>query len=106
MDFDYSKVDLAVSKLIDGLSPKAIILFGSAADGTTDADSAIDIMVIMDTDLDYTERNIEARLIVGHIGMPVDVIVHTPDEIEEERDNRYSLIHEVMKTGKVLYGAV
>ncbi len=98
------KVELVVRRITEKFDPKAIIIFGSVAEGTSSEDSDLDVAVIMETDLPMHERNVEVRISIGLIGMPVDLLVFTPEEIEMEKDNRYSIISEIMKTGEVVYG--
>ena len=104
MCFDYGAIDIAVERLIKKLSPKAIILFGSASNGTADDDSDIDLLVIMETDLNKSDRFVLARGAIGRIGTPVDVLVYTPDEFQSESSKANSFVREVVSTGRVVYG--
>lgn len=63
-------------------------------------------MVILDTDLSYYERTLAARKSIGVTTIPIDILAFTPEEVEKERNNRFSIIHEVLRTGKVVYGTV
>lgn len=106
MSFNYDSVDIAVNNLIEKLSPKAIILFGSASKGTADDDSDIDLLIIMETDLNKSDRFVLARGAVGRIGMPVDVLVYTPDEFASESMKSDSIVKEAVETGRLVYGTV
>ena len=106
MCFDYDAVDIAVDNLVRKLSPKAIILFGSASNGTADDDSDIDLPVVMETDLNKSDRSVLARGAVGRIGTPVDVLVYTPEEFESESAREGSFVREVIDTGRVVHGTV
>ena len=99
-----NEIDMIVEKIVDGCNPKAIVLFGSVSKGTSTEDSDIDLMVVLDTDLSYYERTLAVRKSIGVTSIPIDVLAFTPKEVEEERDNRFSIIHEVLRTGKVVYG--
>ena len=46
------------------------------------------------------------RKSIGVTSIPIDVLAFTPKEVEEERNNRFSIIHEVLRTGKIVYGTV
>jgi len=105
MCFNYAAIDVAVSNLVSKLSPKAIILFGSASNGTANYDSDIDLLVIMDTDLNKSDRFVLARGAVGRIGMPVDILVYTPEEFASESNKKGSFINEIVETGRVVYGS-
>ena len=60
----------------------------------------------MDSDLSEHERNVKVRVCIGPIGMAMDLLVFTPEEVEAERDDDSSIIHDIIKTGKVVYGIV
>ena len=104
MCFDYDAVNVAVDNLINKLSPNAIILFGSASNGTADDDSDIDLLVVMETDLNKSDRFVLARGAVGRIGVPVDIVVYTPEEFASESVKEGSLVKEVVDTGRYVYG--
>lgn len=99
------KIRLIVERITDKYDPKAIIVFGSVAKGTSDEDSDLDIAVIMDSELSEHERNVVVRTCVGPIGMAVDILVFTPEEIVSEKDNRFSIISEIMREGEIVYGS-
>lgn len=99
-------VDGIIGKIVDGCDPKAIVLFGSVSKGTSTEDSDIDLMVILDTDLSYYVRTLAVRKSIGVTTIPIDILAFTPEEVEKERNNRFSIIHEVLRTGKVVYGTV
>lgn len=87
---------------LKALHPQAIILFGSAARGATHANSDVDVLLIKDTNLPFTERIREVhRSLTGET--PVDVIVLRPDEIQKLRQTS-SFFATVFDEGKLLYG--
>lgn len=104
MCFNYGDIDIAVNKLVDGLSPKAIILFGSASNGTAGDDSDIDLLIVMETNLNKIDRFVQAKGVIGRIETPVDVLVYTPEEFEDESSRNNSFVSEVLKTGRFVYG--
>ena len=99
-------VDGIIGKIVDECNPKAIVPFGSVSKGTSTEDSDIDLMVILNTDLSYCERTLAVRKSIGVTTIPIDILAFTPEEVEKERNNRFSIIHEVLRTGKVVYGTV
>lgn len=103
MAFDYSRIAVAVGNIVEALSPKAIILFGSVAGGTAGDDSDIDLIVIMEADMGPVQRSAAARVAVGSIGVPVDVLVYTPGELDGEKP---LILREALEHGKVLYGTI
>ena len=100
------KVKTIVVRVTEKFDPKAIIVFGSVARGDSSQDSDLDIAIIMDSDLSEHERNVKVRVCIGPIGMAMDLLVFTPEEVEAERDDDSSIIYDIIKTGKVVYGIV
>ncbi len=101
--FDYSVVDEAVGRIVDAVSPHLIIIFGSVARGTARKGSDIDILVVMDSDKPWDERY-EVDLALMPLPVPKDVIVVTPQEFKEWKDDEYNFIYEIVHTGYVAYG--
>ena len=98
------KIETIIDRIVRGCDPKAIIIFGSVAKGTSTENSDIDIMVILDTDLTYYERTLAVRRSIGVTSIPMDILVFTPEEVEEGKQKRGSIISEVLSTGKAIYG--
>ena len=92
-----------VNKIASGYEPEKIILFGSYATGNPGGDSDLDLLVIKDTDLPRPQRTMQVRKMIYGSMIPVDLIVYTPKEIEESKDNKFSFVYEVLNTGRVLY---
>ncbi len=77
-----------------------VILFGSYAAGRRDLLTDLDILVVMDSPLDFVARNVElARRL--RAGVALDLLAYTPQEMERMRDRPF--LRHVLKTGKVLY---
>jgi predicted nucleotidyltransferase len=89
--------------IASGYNPEKIILFGSFANGNPDENSDLDLFIIKDTKLSRPERTVQVRKLLYGARIPIDLIVYTPKEIEESKENRFSFVHEVLKTGKTLY---
>lgn len=78
------------------------ILFGSFAHGRRDLFTDIDLLVVMDSSLDFVTRGVElARRL--RAGVALDLLVYTPQEIERMRDRPF--LRHALATGKVLYEA-
>ena len=61
-------------------------LFGSFAAGSPGPWSDIDLLVVWESDLPMVERAREFAGL-GDLGVPVDVLVYTPDEFATGREN-------------------
>jgi len=91
--------------------PYKIILFGSFAQGVPNENSDLDIMVILDNH--YVSKTYEERLnkklfirnLVLDINrnIPLDILVYSKEELNVLKQYGNNLIHEIEKTGKVIY---
>ena len=93
----------AVEKIAKKLDPEKIILFGSYARGNAPPHSDVDLLVILDTPKSRRERVIELSLLLYPRPFPVDILVKTPQEIEEELQKGNFFMQEIIEEGKVLY---
>ena len=93
-----------VRRLVEGLQPEQIILFGSYAYGQPTAGSDLDLLVIVS---DSTEpphrRDQRAYGCLRGIKVSKDVMVLTRDEFERQARVTTSLARRVKERGKVLY---
>jgi uncharacterized protein len=93
-----------VRRIVAAVQPEKIILFGSAAREEMGPDSDLDFLVIKSCkNRRETARKIRRRL-VG-IGIPKDIIVATPEDIERYKDTIGLIYRPALKEGKVLYAA-
>jgi len=97
------KIAEMVRRIVDGFGPERIILFGSFATGTADADSDVDLLVVMRVTTSKRERAAEIDLALADIGLSKDVIVVTPEEVDKYQDVVGSIIYPALREGKVLY---
>jgi uncharacterized protein len=94
-----------VDRLVKGLNPEKIILFGSYAYGEPTEDSDVDILVIIpNSDEPRYRRARQAHKALRGIGIPKDIIVMTREEVERKAIVPSSLVSQVLRQGKILYG--
>lgn len=101
--FDYRMADKIVERIATAFSPQLIIVFGSAARHEAGDHSDLDILVVMDTDLRGAKRAAAIHKQTTDFMMPMDVFVLTPSEYEANKDNKYSFVSEIVRTGTVVY---
>jgi predicted nucleotidyltransferase len=93
-----------VRRLVKGMHPRQIILFGSHAYGQPDEGSDLDLMVIVSNSSRPSHRRAqEAYACVGAVGISKDLIVMTEEEFERQALVATSLARLVKEQGKVLY---
>ena len=87
--------------------PELIILFGSQARGTADKNSDIDLLIVEEPPV---KGKWSRRRQIGRIrrslpatGIPIDVLLFTPAEVQKWRDSTNHIISEALQEGEVLY---
>jgi uncharacterized protein len=93
----------ATRLLVEAAHPEKIILFGSHARGDFDADSDLDLLVILPTVVDRFEEMVRLRLVLRDIPMPIDVIVYSRADVEERQHLRGTMLYHALREGRVLY---
>ena len=94
---------MMVKRLVDQFDPDSIILFGSHARGTANADSDIDLLVILPINGSKRDKQIEMRIALHEYKIPTDIIVATPDDVTRFRDIPGTIIRPALLEGKVVY---
>jgi uncharacterized protein len=98
-------LDQITQKLVVNLHPEQIILFGSYAYGEPTEDSDIDLLVIVSqSDEPRYRRSRQAYKVLRGIGIPKDILVITRAEVARKTNVASSLVNQVLRQGKVLYG--
>lgn len=98
-----TKIYDIVNRIAARFNPDKIILFGSYAAGTPNNDSDLDLLIIQDTDLPRQRRSFDIqKLLVGSM-IPMDILVYTNQEYEQEQNEKFSFLHSAIKTSKILY---
>ena len=93
-----------VRRIVAAVQPQKIILFGSAAREEMGPDSDVDLLVIKPCGhRRKTARKIE-RSLIG-IGIPTDIIVAKPDDIERYKDTIGLIYRSALREGKTIYAA-
>jgi predicted nucleotidyltransferase len=91
-----------VRRIVTVAQPERIILFGSAARGALTADSDVDVLVVK---ANVHRRKLAQAIYLNLIGVgrAVDVVVATPEDLEQYRDTPGLIIAPALRDGKVIY---
>jgi predicted nucleotidyltransferase len=87
---------------IEAYKPERAILFGSYARGDADEYSDLDVIVIKRTGKRFFDRAIELAGLINPT-FALDVLVYTPQEIEQMLDEGNSFLEMALSQGKVIY---
>jgi predicted nucleotidyltransferase len=89
--------------IVKTFDPDTIILFGSRARGDAHENSDFDICVLKKG---ITGRRTIARTLyraLYGVGVPVELIVDTPDTLKKYKDNKHLIYCEISRYGKIIY---
>ena len=94
-----------VRRLVEGLRPEKIILFGSHAYGKPNEASDIDLLVVVSESEEPRHRRArKAYSYLRGLTAPTELIVLTQQEIEQAASMPASLVNQAIQRGRVLYG--
>ena len=102
----FDKITRYTQRVVEQLRPQAVIIFGSFARGDINEGSDVDILVVADFKEPFLDRIKILLDLNDSIGLPLEPIGYTPEEFQRMKKEENRFIREVLKTGKVLYGAV
>ncbi len=92
-------------RLVKEFNPENIFLFGSHVWGIPNADSDLDLLVILsNSDISSTKRSTLAYRCLRDIPYPLDILVKTREEVEKFAQVPQSLEHKILLKGRCLYG--
>jgi len=97
------KIKEVTDIIVASYNPQQIILFGSHAYGVPNADSDVDLLIILESDERPAKRAAMISRLLHPRPFPMDILVRTPDEIKHRLKIGDPFIQEVLKRGKVLY---
>jgi len=81
-----------------------VILFGSYAQGTVTADSDVDLLVIGPFKGRNVDKSVEIRMKLRP-QFPVDILIRTPEKVNQRLKMGDCFMQEILEKGKVLYDA-
>jgi len=95
-------IHAVVKQIAENFHPEKIILFGSYAYGKPRPESDVDLLVVMESPLRNREQAAQiARAIDYHFGL--DLLVRSPQQVNERLALGDFFLQEVIERGKVLY---
>lgn len=102
---DSATLDEIVRRIVEVARPDRIILFGSAARGEMTPDSDVDLLVVK-SGVPHRGRLAEdIYMRLSGVGIGVDVVVATPEDVEYLKDRVGSVIRPALRDGREIYAA-
>ena len=98
-------INETMCRILAVVQAKRIFLFGSAARGTMNEHSDIDLLVVVPSGVHRrkTAQQIYRNLI--GVGFAADIVVVTEDDVERYRETKGFIIGSVIREGKLIYAA-
>jgi len=90
-------------RIVKQFNPDKVILFGSHARGDAGPDSDVDLLVVMSVEGSKREKRIAIGVALSDFGVPLDVVLCTPEELEARRGIPGTVERPALREGKVLY---
>ena len=90
-----------VVRAFEPLRPERVLLFGSAARGTWDAESDVDVIVVYATEKRFLDRLEELHLL-WPLPVAADILAYTPEEFRDMLGWN-AFLQDVVAEGKIIY---
>ena len=101
--FDDRMRAVIVRRLVAAIQPDKIILFGSRARGSPRPDSDVDLLVIARSDQPRYQRAGPLYGVLSDILAPMDILVYTPEEVEDWSAVPQAFVTTAVREGTILY---
>ena len=92
-----------VRRIVRDFHPDRVILFGSYARGEAGPDSDVDLLVVMPVHGSRREKQVDIRVALHDIPVPIDIIVTSPEDFAWRKEVVGTIEYPAVKEGKVLY---
>lgn len=103
MDSTNQVLDDIVHRIVEAEHPERVILFGSRARGAARPDSDFDLLVIKESQLPRYRRSAPLYTKLADLPVEVEVMVYTPEEVQEWSAVPQAFVTTAIREGKVLY---
>lgn len=96
-------LDGIIQRIVTRFQPERVILFGSHAVGGATDDSDLDLLIVMPVETTRRSKANEIDLALADRLVPLDIVVVTPEQFEQQKDLLGTLVHEAVEQGRVVY---
>ena len=96
-------IDDIVRRIVETAQPDKIILFGSRARGDARPNSDFDVLVIKESSEPRYRRSVPLYVALADVPAEVEVMVYTPEEIDEWRQVSQAFVTTAVREGTTIY---
>jgi predicted nucleotidyltransferase len=100
---EQQQIERVAVRLGQAANAEKVILFGSHARGDAGAHSDVDLMIIAESPLPRFKRSRALYRLLRPYPFGMDLLVYTPQEIEEGKRSPASFVSMVLREGKTIY---
>jgi predicted nucleotidyltransferase len=100
---DAKLMDEIVRRIVEEIHPEKVILFGSRARREARPESDVDLLVIAKSTEPRYRRSVPLYGVLSDILAPMDILVYSPEEVDEWSEVRQAFVTTAIREGKVLY---
>jgi predicted nucleotidyltransferase len=98
-----SQIHRVAVQLGKAANASQVILFGSYARGEATERSDVDLLVVAQTDLPRHKRAVGLYKQFRPYPFGMDIVVYTPQEVQEGKKSALTFVSTVLREGKTLY---
>ncbi|MGI9168289.1 MAG: nucleotidyltransferase domain-containing protein [Pyrinomonadaceae bacterium] len=103
LQIDLSLLDEIVRRVVEVAQPQKVVLFGSRARGNARPHSDYDLLVVNASAEPRYKRSVPIYMALADVPAEVEVMVYTPEEIEEWSEVPQAFVTTALREGKTLY---
>jgi uncharacterized protein len=92
-----------VRRIVEAAQPDRVILFGSRARGDARPDSDFDVLVIKESEEPRYRRSVPLYVALADLPVEVEVMVYTPEEVEEWSQVPQAFVTTAVREGTAIY---
>ncbi len=96
-------VSTMVDRIVGRFRPLRVVLFGSQARGTATEWSDVDQLILLPDVSNKRRAAIEIRRSLGDLPASKDIVVATPEEVEERGNIVGSVLYAALREGRGVY---
>lgn len=97
-------LEAITEKIVEEFQPEKIILFGSLAWGEPGPESDADLLIVKRTPKSTRDVATEIRRALWGSSVPMDILVYTPEQLEQRiAVDRNLFLEDIVKNGVTLY---
>ena len=92
-----------VRRIVDTAQPEKVILFGSQSRRDAGPHSDVDVLVIKKSDEPRHRRSVPLYVALADLPVEVEVMVYTPEEVEEWSGVAQAFVTTAVREGMTIY---